>query len=411
MDEQAARFRADLEALTGAAPDRLALAVSGGPDSLALLLLASAAYPGRVQAATVDHGLRRQGAAEAEFVADLCGRLGVPHATFAAEMNDSANLQAAARERRYALLAQWALEIGAGCLLTAHHLDDQAETLVMRLVRGSGLAGLSGIRAVNPPLVRPLLGWRRAELAAIVDAAGIPPVADPSNEDERFDRVRVRKRLADADWLDPASLARSAAALAEAEEALGWAAERLWRTGRGRHDRSDRPAGRAQAAAGAEDDRRAGRAGAARRRARSAARHARERRHRDSLRRQMHRGRALALCPGPAPPPLSHGPPSRPEREVTGSDGGHVGTVDCTRDDRLILTRSDEAAGGVHHMIPCAWIERVDDKVVLNIDAAEARRRWQADNRSRALFEREDSGRRGPHVLNRSFAGTYPDEE
>jgi len=62
-------------------------------------------------------------------------------------------------------------------------------------------------------------------------------------------------------------------------------------------------------------------------------------------------------------------------------------------------------------MIPCSWIERVDDKVVLNIDAGEARRRWQADNSSRALFEREDSGRRGPHVLNRSFAGTYPDEE
>ena len=97
--------------------------------------------------------------------------------------------------------------------------------------------------------------------------------------------------------------------------------------------------------------------------------------------------------------------------EVTGSDGGHVGTVDCTRDDRLILTRSDEAAGGVHHLIPCAWIERVDDKVVLNIEAGEARRRWQADNRSRALFEREDTGRRGPHVLNRSFAGTYPDDE
>jgi hypothetical protein len=97
--------------------------------------------------------------------------------------------------------------------------------------------------------------------------------------------------------------------------------------------------------------------------------------------------------------------------EVVGSDGGHVGTVDCRRGDRLVLTKSDEAAGGVHHMIPCAWIDRVDDKVVLDIDAAEARRRWQADHRSRALFEREDSGRRGPHVLNRSFAGTYPDEE
>jgi hypothetical protein len=97
--------------------------------------------------------------------------------------------------------------------------------------------------------------------------------------------------------------------------------------------------------------------------------------------------------------------------EVTGSDGSHVGTVDCTRGDRIILTRSDEAAGGIHHSVPCGWVESVDDKVVLNIDGEEARRRWQTENRSRALFEREDLGRRGPHVLNRSFAGTYPDEE
>jgi len=97
--------------------------------------------------------------------------------------------------------------------------------------------------------------------------------------------------------------------------------------------------------------------------------------------------------------------------EVTGADGGHVGTVDCTRGDSIVLTRSDEAAGGAHHAIPCAWVDKVEDKVVLNIDAAEARRRWQDENRSRALFEREDLGRRGPHVLNRSFAGTYPDEE
>ena len=192
MEELAARFRADLEALTGAAPARLGLAVSGGPDSLALLLLAHAAYPGRVHAATVDHGLRAESAAEAAFVARLCGELGVPHVTLAANMTDKVNVQAAARARRYALLGRWAGEVKAGCLLTAHHLDDQAETLVMRLLRGSGLAGLSGVRAVNPPLVRPLLGWRRDELAAVVRAAGVEPVADPSNQDERFDRARLR---------------------------------------------------------------------------------------------------------------------------------------------------------------------------------------------------------------------------
>ena len=229
MEEQVARFRADLEALTGGPPDRLGVAVSGGPDSLALLLLAGAAYPGRVHAATVDHGLRPEGAAEAAFVAGLCGQLGIPHATLCAGMRETSNVQAAARARRYALLAQWAGEIGAAFLATAHHLDDQAETLVMRLSRGAGLSGLSAIRAVNATIVRPLLGWRRQELAAIVRAAGIEPVADPSNADERFDRVRVRRRLAETDWLAPEPLARSAGALAEADAALEWMTERLWR--------------------------------------------------------------------------------------------------------------------------------------------------------------------------------------
>jgi tRNA(Ile)-lysidine synthase len=229
MEEQTARFRADLERLTGGAPERLGVAVSGGPDSLALLLLANAAYPGRVRAATVDHGLRPESAAEAAFVAEICAGLDVPHSMLAAEMIESANLQAAARARRYALLTQWLGEIGALFLATAHHLDDQAETLIMRLSRGSGLAGLAGIRPVNPPLVRPLLGWRRDELAAIVRAAGIAPVEDPSNADERFDRVRLRRRLAEADWLKPEALARSASALAEAEAALAWMVEQLRR--------------------------------------------------------------------------------------------------------------------------------------------------------------------------------------
>jgi tRNA(Ile)-lysidine synthase len=229
MAEQVARFRADLEALTGGAPERLGLAVSGGPDSLALLLLAHAAYPGRIHAATVDHGLRAESAAEAAYVAALCGARGIPHAILRAEMKENSNLQAAARARRYALLIQWIGEIGAAFLATAHHLDDQAETLVMRLMRGAGLAGLSGIRPINAPLVRPLLGWRREELAAIVREAGVDPVADPSNQDARFDRARVRRRLAEADWLKPEPLARSAGALAEAEAAMGWMVEQLRR--------------------------------------------------------------------------------------------------------------------------------------------------------------------------------------
>jgi len=227
MADQVARFRADLEALTGGAPERLGLAVSGGPDSLALLLLGHAAYPGRIHAATVDHGLRPEAAAEAAFVAGLCGARGIPHAILRAGMVETANIQAAARAHRYALLIQWIGEIGAAFLATAHHLDDQAETLIMRLMRGAGLAGLSGIRPINLPLVRPLLGWRREELAPIVREAGIEPIADPSNQDARFDRARLRPRLAQADWLKPEPLARSAGALAEAEAAMGWMVEQL----------------------------------------------------------------------------------------------------------------------------------------------------------------------------------------
>ena len=97
--------------------------------------------------------------------------------------------------------------------------------------------------------------------------------------------------------------------------------------------------------------------------------------------------------------------------EVVGSDGTHVGTVDKVRGDRIILTKSDENAGGVHHSISCGRVESVDTKVTLNCTAEEAMREWRNEERSRALFEREDQGSDGPHVLNRSFAGTYDDDE
>lgn len=99
----------------------------------------------------------------------------------------------------------------------------------------------------------------------------------------------------------------------------------------------------------------------------------------------------------------------REHMEVVGSDGGHVGTVDCTRGDSIVLTKGDPNSGGHHHRIPCGWIDKVDDKVRLNLAADEAMERWRHEDRSRALFEREDSGERGPHILNRSFSGTYRD--
>lgn len=231
------RFRIDLEAVAGADPTPLAVAVSGGPDSLALLLLAHAAFPGRIEAATVDHGLRSESAAEAEAVARLCGELGVPHRILAASVESAGEgLQAAARAARYAALAAWMDGSALRLLLTAHHADDQAETLLMRLNRGSGVAGLAGVRAEGSVpgsggrlrLCRPLLGWRRGELQALVAAAGVEAARDPSNQDERFDRARLRRRLGEAPWLDPAAVARSAALLAEAEAALGWAAGPLF---------------------------------------------------------------------------------------------------------------------------------------------------------------------------------------
>jgi tRNA(Ile)-lysidine synthase len=231
------RFRLDLEAVAGGHAWRIAVAVSGGPDSLALLLLAGAALPGRVAAATVDHGLRPESTAEAEAVGRLCSRIGVPHHALAARVEPSGEgLQAAARAARYAALAEWMDGESLGVLLTAHHCDDQAETLLMRLNRGSGVAGLAGVRAEGSVpgtggrlrLCRPLLGWRRSELAALVAEAGVEAALDPGNLDERFDRARIRRRLAEAQWLDPAALARSAALLAEAEAALEWTAGPLF---------------------------------------------------------------------------------------------------------------------------------------------------------------------------------------
>lgn len=217
-------------ALDRLVPDgQLGIAVSGGPDSLALLLLAAAARPGRVRAATVDHNLRPEGAAEAAMVAGLCAGLGVPHDILNVTVGEGASLQAQARTARYAALAEWAAAHELAAVATAHHADDQAETLLMRLARGSGLGGLSGIRDTAEVggcrVVRPLLQTRKAELAGIVAEAGWTPVSDPANSDPRHERTRVRELLAAVEWLDPERLARSATALADANEALDAAVE------------------------------------------------------------------------------------------------------------------------------------------------------------------------------------------
>lgn len=214
---------------------RLGIAVSGGPDSLALLLLAHAALPGRVEAATVDHGLRTESAAEAAEVARVCGDLGIPHAILTVEVAPG-NVQAEARAARYAALSEWAAAREIAALATAHHADDQAETLLIRLNRASGVAGLAGTRGRGRvpggelPLLRPVLGWRRSALGDVVEAAGLVAAQDPSNANDRFDRVRIRKALAEADWLDVAAIAQSAAHIAEADAALDWMAALEWRS-------------------------------------------------------------------------------------------------------------------------------------------------------------------------------------
>lgn len=196
-------------------------------------MLAHTALPGQIAAATVDHGLRAASADEAEMVARVCAALGVPHVVLSVTV-DPGNLQAEARAARYAALGEWLERAELDALATAHHADDQAETLLARLNRGSGVAGLAGVRArgavpgTGRTLLRPLLGWRRAELADVVKAAGLEPAQDPSNHDPRFDRVRLRQALAGADWIDVPALTASAAHLADADVALDWAAQREW---------------------------------------------------------------------------------------------------------------------------------------------------------------------------------------
>ena len=239
------RFRKDLDPFLPAG-ERVGIAVSGGPDSMALLLLAAAARRGEVEAATIDHAIREESRDEAEMVARVCQTLGIPHTilTIAWREAPATAIQERARSERYRLLGFWAEERGLDALATAHHADDQAETFLMRLARGAGVRGLAAMRrrsiapGTEAPLIRPLLDWRRSELEQLCRDAGVEFVADPSNQDHRFERVRVREALAASDWLDPEAIARSASHLSDAEAGLDWAMRQEWR--RGAHEHSGR---------------------------------------------------------------------------------------------------------------------------------------------------------------------------
>ena len=195
-----ARLRA---AFAPTPPARLGVAVSGGGDSVALLhLLADWAREGGpdLQVVTVDHALRPESAIEAEGVAGTCRSLGLEHQILRwQDWNGKGNLLDAARRARMRLIADWAKENGIGHIALGHTLDDQAETFLMRLGRGSGVDGLAAMAQRRTALgviwERPLIDVRRAELREFLDARGATWVDDPTNEDTAFDRIKARHAL------------------------------------------------------------------------------------------------------------------------------------------------------------------------------------------------------------------------
>ncbi|SFS99620.1 tRNA(Ile)-lysidine synthase [Sulfitobacter marinus] len=204
----------------------IGIAVSGGSDSMALLhLLHSFAqeHGTEIFVATVNHGLRAEAAEEAAMVAEVCAQLGRSHHIL--DWNDwdhSGNLQGEARKARYGLLTQWGRQVGVDCIALGHTMDDQAETFLMRIGRRAGVDGLAAMphRFDRDGMrwVRPLLQARRLDLRGYLTAQGIGWVDDPSNDDDRFDRVRTRKALSilselgiDADAISDVSQNLSAA--------------------------------------------------------------------------------------------------------------------------------------------------------------------------------------------------------
>ena len=213
------------------------LAVSGGPDSTALMHLYARwrdkAPAPRAIVLTIDHGLRPESQTEAASVADAARRLSFPCEILRWQgPKPATGIQEAARDARRRLLAEAAVTHGLDAILTAHTEDDQAETLLMRLARGSGLDGLAGIPERSDfdgvAFVRPLLGLAKARLVASLDASGIAYVSDPSNRDDRFERARLRRA---------ASVLRE---LGLTSESLALSARRLGRARRALEELTDR---------------------------------------------------------------------------------------------------------------------------------------------------------------------------
>lgn len=223
--------------------DTLLLAVSGGPDSLALLVLVAewhrqfSVLKKKIIVVTVDHGLRETSAREAEFVASIATAFGFRHETLRwQDDKPTAGIPNAARTARYALLDAYAQSLKGGrsvAVLTAHHQDDQAETLFMRLARGGGVDALAAMRVERAlqegspvRLIRPLLEFPKARLIATLQDAGVQWIEDPTNIDTQFERAAVRQTLA-ASGLEAAALARTARRMREAADGIDYAADRF----------------------------------------------------------------------------------------------------------------------------------------------------------------------------------------
>lgn len=205
--------------------ERVLVAVSGGPDSAALLSVLARLAPElglALHAASVNHGLRPDAARDVEVAGALAAQLAIPFDALEVEVAaNGASIQARARAARYAALRRRAAELGASAIAVGHTLDDQAETVLSRLLRGASIPGLAGIEPRRADgVVRPLIDCRRAAVRAHVARFALPHVIDPSNADDRFERARLRERVLPALAAEEPAIAIHLARLADEARAI-----------------------------------------------------------------------------------------------------------------------------------------------------------------------------------------------